>query len=490
MKKSVYMFLLIAFLLCACQASPRTSVVVSKNDGAFDKNAAVPASETHAPDATQSAKYTDTFTSTDGSVEYQISIDESLLAVDMPVVEAAPHILTEEDSKRIAESLFGDVPCRESGHVLYPVYSKDEIQDRLNLWGQYVNNDEALENLCRGMNADQIQNIKDILNRAIADYTKRYETAPTQSPYTLTDWKYINSDYRWATEEEIKKYGLRGTFDEISLIIPANGISYQFSSAIRDEAASKLSHVSVMPGRGISPYEIEERIYYAALCRTAPPTQEQITKAEEKAVSMLDKMELGQWCVWKSYVDHPRFYNDNEYVINVDAVPIISGIPAGIMDANTAPQSSAYAFYYYETLAHFEFSADGTIVCFDLTSPIDVIREVNDNVAVMDMDSLIARAKEQLTLSDYRAFGGGSLVDALADKEKIACTVTVNQLDYCLLRVPVKDSPMTFYYAPSISLSGTVEYIGQTSGSVYQSTQRHLLSLNAIDGTVISSLNS
>lgn len=127
---------------------------------------------------------------------------------------------------------------------------------------------------------------------------------------------------------------------------------------------------------------------------------------------------------------------------------------------------------------------------FRLKSPIDILRQVNDNVAVMDMNSLMARAKEQLSLNDYHAFGSSVLADVLAQKKKVLCTVAVDQLDYHLIRVPVKDSQMTFYIVPTVTLSGTVEYTGQDSGTIYHSAQCSLLSLNAIDGTVVASYNS
>lgn len=45
---------IIAFLLSACQDSPKKSVVTSRNDGSFDTNVVQSAEESHAPDATES----------------------------------------------------------------------------------------------------------------------------------------------------------------------------------------------------------------------------------------------------------------------------------------------------------------------------------------------------------------------------------------------------------------------------------------------------
>ena len=56
---------IIAFLLFACQDSPKKSVVTSRNDGSFDTNVVQSAEESHAPDATESLTVFDTFVSTD-----------------------------------------------------------------------------------------------------------------------------------------------------------------------------------------------------------------------------------------------------------------------------------------------------------------------------------------------------------------------------------------------------------------------------------------
>ena len=52
---------IIAFLLSACQDSPKKSVVTSRNDGSFDTNVVQSAEESHAPDATKSLTVFDTF---------------------------------------------------------------------------------------------------------------------------------------------------------------------------------------------------------------------------------------------------------------------------------------------------------------------------------------------------------------------------------------------------------------------------------------------
>ena len=94
MKKRICCLAMAASIfLCSCAANPEQDVVISKNDGSFDVNvvqsATQPAGQNES--ATQNVSYTDSFTSTDGSVQFQLSIDDTIPVQAWPVVEIVPH---------------------------------------------------------------------------------------------------------------------------------------------------------------------------------------------------------------------------------------------------------------------------------------------------------------------------------------------------------------------------------------------------------------
>ena len=115
LKKRIAMSMIIAaaILLSACQASPEERVVISKNDGAFDANIVQSAQESHGLDATEALSFSDTFLSTDGSVMFQIAVQNTVNSPSMPVVEVVPHFLTEEDARNAAIVEIGRASCRE-----------------------------------------------------------------------------------------------------------------------------------------------------------------------------------------------------------------------------------------------------------------------------------------------------------------------------------------------------------------------------------------
>lgn len=491
--KIIYLSIFVVFLfsLCACQSTPENRTVASKNDGAFDANAARSASEHHDPEATQAANYVDSFFSTDGTVEFRLNIDEIITAADMPVVEVAPHMLTEDDVERVAKALFGNAEFRELDSYLTPLLSKQQIQEKMALWVKYSST-EALGKLY-GEDPYDAELVQTFIDR----YSLMYETAPENNPKELTNWGFKDGIDYWYAEDNRDGIDTSAYNDEIALNIKANGITYLFSAAKRDKATSKLNNIVAYPYGGISPDNIESRIYYAMLCRTNEPTTKQVENVKRIAQDMLDKMDIGIWSIDQCYVSSSLYGHPNEYIINIDAVPEINGVAVARQDQFSGLNNNkeAYAFNYYLTNAHFGFNLDGKLVEFELDSPIDIVRLLNDNVAAMDIYSLIECAKNHLVLSDYYEYGFGGAIDTIKEnKEDLSCIVTIDSMQYNLLRVNVPNSDSTYYYVPGIIFSGSVEYIGQDSGQLYYTyrnpsspdeTVRTLIALNAIDGTVI-----
>lgn len=492
MKKTFILFFYISILLCGCQVAPAIEPVISKNDGSFDANAALSASESHEPDATQAVSYDDLFESTDGTVQFRFNISEMVTDADMPIVKVTPHMLTGEDVKRVTESLFGVGPFYELDSFVDPVLSKERIQENISLWSQY-SNEESLKDLY----GESPFNL-DLVQKFISEYSQQYESAPTEVEHEQTQWQFQNGSRYWLSSQDRATMGSSGFNDEIVLDIQDNGVHYLLIASTRDKQTSKLNSISVDLYGGTSPDDINTRIYYAQLCRTEKPTADQIENAKQIAMSMLSKMDLGEWVIDQCFVSSSFYQNENEYMINVNAVPAFNGVACVRQDqfASLSSDETSYAFNYYLTDIHFAFSSEGKLVEFSLESPVDMQEVVNDNVASLDINTLLERAKEHLKLSDYYQYGFGSVIDDIKKKEDLECIVTVDQLEYNLLRVKVPDSYDSYYYVPGLVLSGTTEYYGKDSGNLYYTysdpskenkNSRTLLVLNAVDGTVVRS---
>ena len=57
-----------------------------------------------------------------------------------------------------------------------------------------------------------------------------------------------------------------------------------------------------------------------------------------------------------------------------------------------------------------------------------------------------------------------------------------------MTRVKVPNTDNSYYYIPALILSGTINYCGEQSGTVYQSNPDGiypLVAINAVDGSII-----
>lgn len=136
----------------------------------------------------------------------------------------------------------------------------------------------------------------------------------------------------------------------------------------------------------------------------------------------------------------------------------------------------------------FDFSANGDLIKFSMYSPLDVQQVVNENVATIDINSLLKKAEEHLALSDHHEYGLQDTYGFL--KEDIKTTVNANELYFRLLREKVPNTDDN-YYLPGIILYGVVENTGVESNQLYyQSEEAYpIIVLNAVDGTIVAISN-
>lgn len=499
MKKHVLqvtVFFAAMLLLCGCQQSPDKRSVVSKNDGSFDISVVQSATKpegfaevdpttriTSAVEEISTKKYTyrENFSSTDGTVAFTMNLEMYIPNVPIPVIEVAPHYLTGDDAKRVAEVLFEGAKFYEAQPTFATVYSKSEIQEKLMRWSQYTS-DEAMERLF-GM--PQV-NAANVVQDFIVRYSQLMETAPETVAATPCLWQFQESWKYSYTEDQVKTENISiSRDDEIRAYTSSEGIPYRYIVSTRNKSDFKYNTIFAIPDYGISPWSLDEKILQAKLCRDQKPTNEQITNAKNKAESWLSKMRLGDWEVDLCEILQIPNGDVVDYKISVKAVPIFNGsIVLRRPQLSNLKSKNAYASNYYLTDVEFLFSPDGTLLSFHLFSPVDVINIVNKNPAVLSMDELMEIAKNYFQLSDAYSYGIGGIMDG--SNQKFDCKVDINNMEYGLTRVKVPNTDERYYYVPSISLRGNIEYsIAGTGELCFRNENVPLLLLNALDGSVI-----
>lgn len=495
MKKAITLLAIasICMQLCACQTNPSNPIVISKNDGSFDTN--LSKSATAGTEIAENIQYADKFSSSDGSIEFNINIEQTLNSSAMPVVEVVPHELLPEDVRRVANVLFEGATFYEREPSKNPSYSKEQIQNAIARWSKYANT-AAMAELIMNRSDELVADYVDALKSSIAQYTEKLDTAPVDNPHILCDWTYKKDSHYNNLEAEKFDSPASDELDVIYSSVETSDAEYIFTASTHDSADYKLNTIDVSLSSGVGPAEMDLMIYRAMLCRTLQPSEEQVLSISRKTQNMLNMMEMGDWVVTDTYVETTDFENISEHVVVVEAVPAFSGI-AAIYGQKTpgATATDTYAAYYPVSRTVFGFSPNGTLVYFRMQSPVDIKEVVNPNVETLAFDTLFETAKRNLILRDaHTGYGVSADMVYMYEEvlnEELLCKIEISTLYYGLARINVANSDSSYYYVPAIALKGKADYYGKNSGDLYISGSDYgvgdlnLIWINAIDGSII-----
>lgn len=443
---------------------------------------------TEPTEKTQTAAYSETFSSSDGTIQFGLSIDQSVTGEKLPTFEVVPHQITAEEAKRVATAIFGDAEFYEKVPDLAEFYTKAEIQQKLDRWSRYTTR-EALDELYGDYMTDEREaDFLRVINSFIEEYTEKLETAPEGNPYTPCEWTFKSGGVYMTPADELEDTDLSEFNDEIEAQLYVGDIPYVFGVSNRDKEDFKVNNLHACMSTGISPCGIDEEFFKARLLRTEEPTQEQIDAVKLKAQQMLQKMEMGEWYIDECYVNGYAVSDDvMEYTVCVNAVPVLDGIPAVRVPQFTAlrGEDPNMKNYYYADV-EFEFSANGDLISFSMYSPIEIVDTLSSG-EVLTVDALMDKAKEYLaasTASDY-----SWIPTIYSGSDELLCSIDVEKLDYSLTRINVEGYTDRFYYIPGVTITGTVEYYEKESSKVISTLEDTiLLNLDGRTGAVIGSV--
>lgn len=470
-----------ALLLTGCQDTPAEKAVVSKaNFPDFTLSATQAAGEM----PPSRAQYARDFTSTDGSVQFRIDLDQELPTGKMPVVEVAPRHITSEDCQRVARVLLGDVDFYEREPSSDPQYSKSQHQEMIARLVPYSNL-EAIKDLVGSMLAeDMLESVK----RSIAWSTEAMETAPEENPHTPCDWTLKKERVYNDSEWDIRGRALADDSDWLVATAEKDGMGYTYMVISRDQPDYKLGRFSIQFGGASLNTYIDRKIYWSKLCRTGEPTQQQIQDVQDTVLELLKEMDLGDWRIADTQIEIYETGGEQEYMLRVYAVPVFYGVSAVYGQKNTTKEEN-YSGAYVLTEVCFLMSANGDLIDMQLDSPLEVTSLVNENAATLSFPQLMERAEQHLSLSDAGNYGANMEYIASCQQaygENIQCYVEINQMEYGLARIMAENTTEIYYYVPALMLRADIEYRGETTGNLYYSYPfEELLCINAIDGSVI-----
>lgn len=487
MKKVIIsIFIIILLLMCGCTKLSEKGVKDVKYDS-IHSFAHTSFSKEKVNDAT-SPLISDEFNSSDESVHYTFTSTLESNETSLPIVLVKPHIITEEDAKRIAFILFGQ-------DVIYTDYdvnrqiSSSEIAQDLEKWTEYLD-DEKLSELYA--DPSMITYMKSLINRFVDSYNSLLPNAPVSVIKDSCQWVfYPDEKYNYTgtpvNEKDLGLYSIRTETNK-------NDIPYTLFFFNRDKDDYKVSNINVFISENIGPNGLNKRIVVSELCSGLKPTKEQESVVREKAETLLDNMSIGNWNI--DYCESVALlgYGTEAYTINVKAVPVINNIPAIRHEQLTNIKSTEEnASHYYYTSAEFVFSPKGDLIDFTLISPIDIVEVTSDKETLLSNDELLEIAKNELINYDSNIYSNTILPPDIA--AQFNYEAFINDIQIGLSRIKASGSEEFYYYIPSLSLKGYYTIINpQTSDVVFDSRKFYtdpftFLTLNTVDGSIINTRN-
>lgn len=479
MKKSLNTFCLLAImigiLLTGCQASPEKNIVVSKRDSAgmeSKRDSQTIPDEEKISDTVTHVQSSKSFCTTDGTIDIFFNLDEDIQYDVLPIYTVTPHYITAEEAKDVANLLFPDGTFWEARPYLNRILSKEEIQDRIARWSQYANKD-ALQTLYGSARDKDVATI----NEFIQSLTIQLENAESGQVTVPCKWAFQKSALYDYAEDQVDSQTLKKENDEIRSEVVVGDLHYEFSTATRNQSDFKLNNISAYLNFGLSPIDIDNRIFTAELCRKEKPTEEQLKAVYETAEKIINQLPLGQWKIDECSTQTSVCGDVAEYRICIRAVPSFDDVAAlRCQQIRNLKSPDVYASSYYLSDISMEFSVDGQLIDFKLYSPVEIMKTSSDH-ATTPIEELLDQAAKFLALRS-------APVD---DSQIIHGDMNVNNLEYGLVRTKVPENDDSYNYVPAIVLKGKSSFYVEGTEELYSESDDEsvLLCLNATTGAVI-----
>lgn len=469
---------LLASIVCGCQAAPEHSVVTSKNDGAFETALETGADVRVDVESSLEGTYIDRFTNTDGDISFQVELDATMVTTNMPVLRVRPRTITSDCAKRVAEVLFGDADIYEHSEN----WSKTKLEELILSLSQLLADQDAME-AHYGARSDEIA---EQIEAVIARYETEYDAAPETTEESLCAWEFHPRswyfDQAWVDANDPEEI----SNDKSNWIVAdseRDGLPYVYSVCNRDEEDYRMQSITCEINWNL----VDRDLVYSS----QRPSEEDRMEIQADAEAMLKEMELGEWVTESCVVrEIAGIDGSSQYEIVVTACPVYNGVKVTRQkQLENLRREDAYASNYYYEEAILTFSGDN-LVNFQYRSPLEVVDVVNENVAILSFDEAMEKCKSQLQMSLLAA-------DAYAVNdfyEAVRKEVDVYQVELGLVRTRVKNSSTDFYLLPAYTFRASYELYDQNDTLVFESKvlesagllAQELVVINAIDGSVIN----
>lgn len=459
----ILVVILIILMLAGCQIMPSEDVVRSKNDGAFEvalnNNEPFYDEEIIEDKSSGSNKYNNSFFSEDGNISYEIDIDLSEINRAVPVVRVRPEEITSEQAEFIAKILFDGADMFEYSEELNKSELESEILALRQRLGdkeallEYYNGDEGLVNYAIGQMESQLEQYE-------LDYADAADSL-SQEPCL---WEFY-------PESHYLEYGAEDS-NYIMATTEVEGWPYRYVVCNRNKSDYRIHSIfAYVDETIISPEDVYD---------VAVPDDVAIENAKSSVERMLEDMGLSDWIVDYCEVAERNLRSGRTgYQIVVKASPLYEGLPVVRQEQiSNLKSDDAYASnYYYENIEIY-FSG-GRITFFEYQAPLRMVGIENENIQILSSSEVIEVFENYMRMDSISSYQ----ISDLYERSKIE--VTIDELQFGLTRIRIKDNETDFYLVPAYTFRGSY-ILDNYEGGAEPVMKATFAVINAVDGSVIN----
>ena len=480
MNKHAFILILAAFmLLCACQPTPKTPIVIGKDQDVMIGKAeeeAVYASETE--DASNDtvdwaerldvlAHYTASLTSKNGHLRVEVDADIRLPDAELSISRLAPHAFTDEEARRFVTALLGDNPQCIDPYTMNnrtkAMYEK-EIQQRMDAldnWDEY------------GSVVYDVYDTKAEFQAALDKLIKEAADAPQ----TLETFA---STYEWRSLYEGKDDGLVALPQQFMELLTLNEDGTR-------SALSMMRSTEDLDNKVTYTRNTEEPVSYPYDCGQYPnelkTTEEQARAIAEETLRSMGLTHL-QYAFGKSIRSYPGDVatENNSYRPYWALVytPAVNGVQLTYtFQRRTEP--SEYSLWWQEECCFIMVDDDG-VAKLEYEFPCDAMETAVETASLMPFEK-IREIFEKMVL----------IVDNTADTNGYDMRYRITRVQLGLVSVPEQNGDGGLL-VPAWDFIGVWEIddhlpddlkkLGRTTDATYS-----YLTINAVDGSIIKRSN-
>lgn len=442
----------VLFLLSGCQGTPKEDIVVNKNDVGLESKMLQSESKMRNDSLKNNSHWEEKWITDVDNISIVVDADVETLGEKYSVVRVLPHEITSDEVKEWADALFEGNKAYEPESVL----TKSEIEENILKFKQKLNDRDELVNEYGS---------EEEADRTISYYEKLIENLEELYPTALEQYEQKECDWNFKPYEYYND-GMLGTEDSV--------LSDNYELNAEAEVNGRKAIISAT-NRNASDYILHYLWFYYDDIPT-DSEKKTMTKEEAKEVcnGILSKIEnQDQWYLY----DISSQEDESTQIMTLYYTPVYNGVPTVLVKNlyNIKSDDVYAANYFYQSLEIGMYN--GELNYIYLTSPSDVTEIVNENVQLMDLNTMMDKAKNYMQLKISKA----SFDEDFSENEKIS--VEVNNIQLAMFRIKEKNKD-SYLMVPAWTFYGNVL---DSKNQVIRENEQ-LLVMNAIDGSSINIL--